>query len=54
MLTFVSILVLPTFAIRICPRLVQGESSVLMISDDFCLFMCSIDKFSDNDLTDSG
>lgn len=54
MFTFVSLLVLPTSTIRIYPRLVQGESSVLMISDDFCLFMCSVEKFSDNDLTDSG
>jgi len=25
-----------------------------MILDDFCLLMCSVEKFSDNDLTDSG
>ena len=54
MLTFVSLLVLPTSTIRIYPRLVHGESSVLMISDDICFFMCSVDKFCDNDLTDSG
>jgi len=53
-LTFVSLLVLPIFTIRIYPRLVQRESSLLMISNDFCLFMSSVDKFSDDNLTDSG
>ena len=39
MLTFVNLLVLLSFTIRMYPRRVQGESSGLKISDDLFIYV---------------